>query len=70
LRQVAEGVVSRRRGKASKRRLGESIRCRILARVRERYRDFGPTLAVACLREEGFRIAEETLCGWPIEGGL
>ncbi len=49
------GVVSRRCAKASKRCLGESIKCRILARVRARYRDFGPTLALACLREEGFR---------------
>jgi transposase len=66
----AAGLVSRRRGRPSNRRLGESVRDGILGRVRECYRDFGPTLAAEYLRGEGFEVSRETLRGWLIEAGL
>jgi len=69
-RAGAAGLVSRRRGRPSNRRLGESVKEGILGRVRECYRDFGPTLAAEYLRGEGFQVSRETLRGWLIEAGL
>ncbi len=57
----ARGLVSRQRGKPSNHRTEERLRKRIMKRVREKYSDFGPTLAVEYLREEGFDISKETL---------
>ena len=70
MRQVAEGVVSRRCAKASKRRLGESIKCRILARVRATPPGFWSDTGSGLLARRRVQIAEETLCGWLIEGWL
>jgi transposase len=64
------GLVSQRRGKPSNRRLAESVKQKILARVRECYPDFGPTLAAEYLHGEGFQVSKETLRGWLIEAGL
>src|SRR5689334_14205894 len=47
----AEGLVSRRRGRPSNRRHPEQVREAVLAVVRERYADFGPTLASEKLAE-------------------
>ncbi len=41
-----------------------------MARVKERYADFGPTLAAEYLRAEGFTVSKETLRGWMIEAGV
>jgi transposase len=41
----ASALVSRRRGQPSNRRLPEGVRAMIMTTVRERYADFGPTLA-------------------------
>ena len=61
----AATLVSKRRGKPSNRRLPETIRARVLALVRERYADFGPTLACEKLEEaHGIRIGVETLRDW------
>ncbi len=68
--QGAVGLVSRRRGKPSNRRLAEAVKAEVLARVRECYGDFGPTLAAEYLRREGFELSKETLRGWMIEAGL
>src|SRR5689334_3578944 len=43
--QGAPGLVSKRRGKPSNRRFAEGFKERVLGLVRERYADFGPTLA-------------------------
>ena len=43
------GLVHRLRGRASLRRVAPERRARILARVQERYADFGPTLAAEYL---------------------
>ena len=45
------GVVHRLRGKASNRRLPESLRSRALKLVKAKYRDFGPTLACEYLAQ-------------------
>ncbi|MFN3594243.1 MAG: helix-turn-helix domain-containing protein [Thiobacillaceae bacterium] len=66
----AAGLVSRRRGKPSNRRLPQEVRGAILGRLRECYADFGPTLAAEYLRDEGWQISKETLRGWMIEAGL
>jgi hypothetical protein len=46
-----EGLISRKRGRPSNRALGAVFRETVLAIVRERYADFGPTLAAEKLSE-------------------
>ena len=41
-REGAAGLVSRRRGRPSNRRIAEDIKAQVLGRVQERYPDFGP----------------------------
>ena len=64
------GRVSQRRGKPSNRRLPEEVKDAGLSRVRECYRDFGPTLAAESLRDEGLRVSKERLRSWLIEAGM
>ncbi len=64
------GLVHRLRGRASNRRIAPGKQARILARVRVRYRDFGPTLAHEKLAGEGLEVGRETLRKWMIEAGL
>lgn len=67
----AAGLVSRRRGQPSNRRIGEAEREEMLYQVRRRYADFGPTLAAEYLqRKHGFTRSVETLRQWMIEDGL
>jgi len=64
------GLVHRSRGRVGVRRKAERFRQRVLARYRERYPDFGPTLAAEKLGEEGMRLDHETLRRWLVEKGL
>ncbi len=65
------GLVSQQRGKASNRRLPEVLQARALELVRERYADFGPTLAGEKLREvHGVDVARETLRKWMVGAGI
>src|SRR5690349_739419 len=67
----ASGLASRRRGRPSNRRLPASVREAALAAVRERYADFGPTLAAEKLAElHDVRLSRETLRQWMSEAGL
>ena len=67
----AAGVVSRRRGRPSNRRIPEAEKNRFVALVRAHYADFGPTLAAEYLgAEHGFGYSAETLRGWMVEAGL
>jgi hypothetical protein len=67
----ATGLVSRRRGRPSNNRLPAAVRDLILALVRERYADFGPTLACEKLAQlHGCRVSRETLRKWMIADGL
>lgn len=70
-REVGEaGLVHGLRGRASNRG-GDGRRQRALALFREKYRDFGPTLASELLaREEGLTVAAETLRQWLMAEGL
>ncbi len=66
----ASGLVSHRRGMPSNRRYPEAVKDEILARLRECYADFGPTLAAEYLQSEGLQVSKETLRGWMIGAGL
>jgi transposase len=67
----AAGLASRRRGRPSNRRPPEAVREAALAVVRERYADFGPTLAAEKLEElHDIRLSRETLRQWMSEAGL
>ncbi|RKP53307.1 ISNCY family transposase [Pararobbsia silviterrae] len=65
------GLVSHQRGHPSNRELPIDVRARVVALVRERYLDFGPTLAREKLYEcHGITIGKETLRRWMCDAGL
>src|SRR5471030_350658 len=65
------GLVSIKRGKPSNRELPIDLRARAMALVRERYADFGPTLACEKLAEcHGIWLATETVRRWMRDAGL
>jgi len=67
----AKALVSRRRGQASARRIDDATRQHFIDLVRQRYADFGPTLAAEHLSQHhGYMFSRETLRGWMIEAGL
>ena len=67
----AASLLSKRRGKPSNHRLPAEVRALALSIVRERYADFGPTLAAEKLAAlHGCMISRETLRGWMIADGL
>ncbi len=67
----APSLVSKRRGRRSNHRLPDPVRELALTIVRERYRDFGPTLAVEKLAMvHGCAVSRETLRQWMIADGL
>jgi transposase len=63
-----QGLVSKKRGRPSHRKLPAALRERALSLVRSRYADFGPTLAAEKLSEQhGLLVSTETLRRWMIE---
>ncbi len=67
----ALGIVSKRWGVPSNRRIALSVRDRFVALVGEHYPDFGPTLACEYLTSQhGYTGSAETLRGWMIGAGL
>src|SRR4051812_36776238 len=65
------GLISKRRGRSSNRRKPEPVRTEALSMIRERYWDFGPTLAAEKLREvHQITLGRETLRLWMIEAGI
>ena len=65
------GLVSAPRGQPSNRELPVDLRARAMALVRERYADFGPTLACEKLTEfHGVMLVKETARRWMREVGL
>src|SRR5271154_6433722 len=58
------------RGRPSNRKLAARLEQKILARLRQRYADFGPTLAAEHLTQEGFSVSRETLRKWMTKAGL
>ena len=64
-RHGPEALVSRRRGRASNRSYPSAWRTEVLGIVRERYPDFGPTLAAEKLAElHGIHPGRKTLRQW------
>lgn len=69
--QGATALISKKRGRPSNRQTPVSVKAQALAVIRERYADFGPTLAAEKLRElHGIAIGRETLRIWMLEAGL
>jgi hypothetical protein len=66
----ASGLISGHRGKPCNRRYDQTIKQAIMASVRQRYSDFGPTLAAEYLLEEGYEVSKETLRQWMVADGL
>jgi winged helix-turn helix protein len=67
----AASLVSKHRGRPSNNRLPAEVRDLAVSLVRERYADFGPTLAAEKLAElHGCAVSRETLRGWMIAEGL
>lgn len=64
------GVIHRLRGRRSNRKIPEKIQKRVLAEVRRRYADFGPTLAAEHLAAGGVVVSRETLRRWMGVAGL
>lgn len=69
-RQGDRGLIHRLRGRPSNRKTPAAVRQRILGEVRERYGDFGPTLASEHLARQGLGVSRETLRQWLIQAGL
>ena len=67
----AASLLSKHRGKPSNHRLPAEVRTLVLSIVRDRYADFGPSLAAEKLAEHhGCLVSRETLRGWMIADGL
>ena len=62
--QGDRAVIHGLRGRPANRKFAASFEQKILARVRQRYADFGPTLAAAHLAKEGLPVSRETLRKW------
>jgi response regulator of citrate/malate metabolism len=63
-------VIHGLRGRQSNRRLAARLELKILRRVRQRYADFGPTLAAEHLAQEGLPVSRETLRKWMVKASL
>jgi hypothetical protein len=71
LRKLGDrAVLHRLRGRPSNRRLAVRLEQQILTRVRQRYADFGPTLAAEHLAQEGLPVSRETLRKWMVKASL
>lgn len=71
LKDGAEGLVHQARGMPSHRKKSAEFRREVLDVYRDRYRDFGPTLAAEKMREhEKIEVKKETLRRWLIAEGL
>jgi transposase len=71
IRERGDGsLVHGLRGRPSNHQLAARLAQKILARVRQRYADFGPTLAAEHLAQEGFRVSRETLRKWMTKAAL
>lgn len=68
--QGDRAVIHGLRGRPSNRKLAGALEQKILARVRQRYADFGPTLATEHLAQEGFLVSRETLRKWMTQASL
>ena len=66
-KEGVEGLISQKRGMASNNKISELRKEKILSLIKERYYDFGPTLATEKLDElHDIRISKETVRRWMI----
>ncbi len=66
-----DGLISKKRGRPSNRKTPNDVRQAAMAIVKERYADFGPTLAAEKLREQhAMTVSRETLRAWMMAEGL
>lgn len=66
-----QGLVHQARGRASNRQASGGVKERALALYREKYADYGPTLAAECLAsEDGVEVKITTLRRWLLAAGL
>ena len=63
-------VIHGLRGQPSNRKLAAALEQKILARVRQRYADFGPTLASEHLAKDELLVSRETLRKWMAKEAL
>ena len=68
--QGDRAVIHRLRGRPSNRKFAVSFQRKVLARVGQRYADFGPTLAAEHLAQEGLALSRETLRNWMIQAAF
>ena len=68
--QGDRAVIHGLRGRASNRKFAARLEQKILSRVRQRYADFGPTLASEHLAQEGLPVSRETLRKWMAKASL
>lgn len=69
--QGKKGLISKKRGKPSNRKYQLKFKSQVMALVREKYPDFGPTFAAEKLQEfHSIRLSSETLRNWMIEDRL
>ena len=67
----AKGMRSRRQGRRAPNAIGPEVRGEMMAFLRERYEDFGPTLAHEKLSEvHGYGVSVETVRKWMMADGL
>lgn len=65
------GLVHRNRGRQSNRAIPEALRRTIIKQYREKYCDFGPTLACEYLASrDGYELSDETLRQWLLAEGV
>jgi len=65
------GLVHRLRGRAPNRHSPKEVKQQSLALYRQRYADYGPTLAAECLeKEDGVKVSVTTLRRWLLREGL
>src|SRR5713101_10166431 len=71
IRERGDGaLVHALRGRPSNRKLAAQLEQKVLARLRQRYADFGPTLAAEHLAQEGLVVSRETLRKWMVKASL
>jgi hypothetical protein len=70
-RHGPQALVSRRRGRPSNRCYPTALHAEVIGLIRERYSDFGPTLAAEKLAElqHGIHLGRETVRQWMITAG-
>ena len=69
--QGATALISKKRGRTSNRAAPAELKAQALDLVRQKYADFGPTLAAEKLREvHSIYVGRETLRTWMLEAGV